>query len=73
MQTIWVDNFYNNNNYIAYEPNGERNKTPSIEEHLNQTTPYLNAIHNFKKSDTQKIQLTLAINFFSSRNTDKEV
>ena len=23
-------------------------------------------------SDTQKIQLTLAINFFSSRNTDKE-
>ena len=29
-------------------------------------------INNFKKSDTRKIQLTVAINFISSKDTDKK-
>ena len=38
------------------------------------TPKNINKIHNlkFKLPDTQKIQLKLAINFMSSRDTDKE-
>ena len=41
-------------------------KTVSIEEHLNKIRPFLKRIiNNPKKSDMRKIQLTVAINFFS--------
>ena len=47
-------------------------KTISVEEYLNKIRPYLkDIINNLKKSDTWKIQLTLAINFNSSKDNDE--
>ena len=39
---VRVSNFWSNN-YIEYESNGDRNKTPSVEEYLNKVRPYLKA------------------------------
>ena len=59
------------NNYIEYESNGGRNKTLSVEEYLNKIGPYLKDImNNLKKSDSWKIQLTIANNFISSIDND---
>ena len=45
-----------------YENNGDRNKILSVEEYLNKIRSYLkNVINNLKKSDSWKIQLTIAI------------
>ena len=44
-----------------------------VEEYLNKIRPYLkNIINNLKKSDTWKIQLTIANNFISSIDNDEE-
>ena len=44
-----------------------------FEEYLNKIRPYLkDIINNLKKSDTRKIQLTIAINFISSKDNDEE-
>ena len=68
-----MSNFWSNNS-IEYEINGDRNKTLSVEEYLNKISPHLkDIINNFKKSDTWKIQLTIANNFASSIDNDKEV
>ena len=49
-----------NNNYIVYESNGDRNKTLSVKEYLNEIRPYLtDIINNLEKPDTWKIQLTI--------------
>ena len=65
-------NFWSNN-YIEYKSNGNRNKTRSVEEHLNKIRPYLkHIINNLKKSDMWKIQLTIANNIVSSTNNDEE-
>ena len=67
-----VSNFWSNN-YIEYESNSVKNKTFSVEEHLNKIRPYLKDImNNFKRSDTWKIQLTIAINFVSNIDNDEE-
>ena len=67
-----VNNFWSTN-YIEYESNSDRNKTLSVEEYLNKIRPSLkHIINNLKKSDTWKIQLTKANNFFSSINNDEE-
>ena len=69
---VRVRNFWSNN-YIKYESNGDRDKTLSIEEYLNKIRQYLNdIINNLKKSDTLKIQLTIANNFLSSIDNDEE-
>ena len=48
-------------------------KTLSIEEYLNKIKPYLKGIiNNLKKSDTWKIQLTIANNFISSKDDNDE-
>ena len=61
------------NNFIEYESNGDRNKTLSVKEYLNIIRPYLkHTINNFKKSDTRKIQLRIAINFIFSKDNDGE-
>ena len=58
---------------MEYEINVDRNKTLSIKEYLDEIKPYLkNIINNLNKSDTQKIQLTIAINFIFSKDTDEE-
>ena len=49
------------NNYTEYESNSDRNKTPSVEEYLNKTIPYLrDIINNLKSFDKWKIQLIIA-------------
>ena len=73
-----MENF-GSRNYIGFESNRDRNKALSIKEYLNKIRPYLRFIINdLKKSDTWKIeltwksQLTIAINFISSKDTDEE-
>ena len=61
------------NKTIKNESKGDRNKTLSVEEYLNKIRPYLkDIINNPKKSDTWKIQLTIANNFISSIDDDIE-
>ena len=60
-----MSNFWSNN-YVEYESNGDIYKAISVEKHLNKIEPYLkDIINNLKKSDTWKIQLTIANNFIS--------
>ena len=67
-----VFNFYGDS-YIECKSNGDRNKKVSIEEYLNKFKPYLkDIVNNLKKSDTCKIQLTIATNFMSSKDTDEK-
>ena len=52
--------------------NRDKNKTLS-EEYLNKISSYLKDIrNNLKKSDTWKIQLSIANNFISSIDNDEE-
>ena len=63
---VRVSNFWGNN-YIEYKSNGGKNKTLSVEEHLNKISLYLrDIINNLKKSGTWKAQLTISNNFLSS-------
>ena len=67
-----IGNFLSNN-YIEYESNGDITKTLSTEEHLNKISQYLkDIINDYKKSDTWEIQLTIEINFISSKDTNEE-
>ena len=69
---VRVNNFLSNN-YIECESNGDRNKTLSVEEQLYKIRPYLRDIINvLKQSDTWKIQLTITINFISSKDDNDE-
>ena len=66
-----VRNFWNNN-YIEYESNGNRNRNLSLV-YLNRIKPYLRGIIiDLQNSDTWKIQLTIAINFISSKDAEEE-
>ena len=57
------------NNCIEYESNGDRNKTRPIEGYLFKIRLYVKDILNdLQKSDTWKIELTVAINFVSSKD-----
>ena len=38
-QRVRISNVFNNN-YIEYESNGDKDKTPSIDEYLDKTIPY---------------------------------
>ena len=50
-----------------------RNKNLSVKEYLNKIKPYLRDIMtNLQKSETWKIQLTIAINFNSSKDDDEK-
>ena len=58
---------------MKYESNSDRNKTVSVEEYFNKIRPYLkNIINDLKNSDKWKIQLTIPINFMSSKDNDEE-
>ena len=57
-KTFWSDN------YIEYESSSGRIKALSVGEYLYKIRPYLkDIINNLKKSDTWKMQLTIANNF----------
>ena len=69
---VRVNSFWSNN-YTEYESSGDRNKTLSVEEYLSKIRPYLkDIINNLKKSDTWKIQLTIANNFIFSIDNNEE-
>ena len=58
---------------MKLESTGDRNKSLSIKEYLDFIKPYLKVIiNNFEKSGIWKIQLTVAINFISSKDIDEE-
>ena len=69
---IKVGNFYSIND-IELDCNGDRDKKLLIQEYLSKVQPYLKDIMiNLQKSDTWEIQLTIANNFISSIDIDKE-
>ena len=60
-------------NYIECESKGDKNKTLYIES-LNKIRPYLkDTINYLKKFETWQVQLTIAINFVSSKGIDEEL
>ena len=60
------------NNYIEHKSKDDR-KTLSVEEYFNKIRWYLKDIlNNIENSNTWKTQLTVAINFISSKNKDEE-
>ena len=62
-----------NNNYIEYKRNGDRNKNLLVKEYLNESKTYLKRIiTDLQKSGTWKTQLTIAINFISSKHTGEK-
>ena len=65
-------NFWNNN-YIEYESSTDRNKNLSFREYLDKIKPYSRDMTiNLQKSSSWKIQLTIAINFISSKDVGEE-
>ena len=67
-KTKRVSNFWNNN-YSEYESNCDKNRNLSLDEYLNKIKPYLRKlIIDLQNSDIWKIQLTIAINFISSKD-----
>ena len=61
-----------NSNYIEYEGKGDKYKILSIKEYLDMTRPYLSdMINNHKTQGEWKIQLTMSINFISSKDSDE--
>ena len=59
---------------MEYESNGDRNKNLSLKEHLDKIKPYLrDIIIDLQKPGQWKVQLTIAINFISSKDVDEDV
>ena len=69
-KTVKVGNLWNNN---KDESNGDRNKNLSTEEYLHENKSFLkDIVIHLQKADTCKIQLAIAINFISHKDTNKE-
>ena len=69
---VRVGNFWSNN-YTECKSIDDRIKTLSVEEYLNKIRPYLkDTINNLKKSDSWKMELTIATNFISSKDDNDE-
>ena len=61
-----------NGNYIEYESKGDKNKNLSPKEYLDMIRPYLSdMINNHKTRREWKIQLTMSINFISSKDSNE--
>ena len=55
-KAVRIGNLYNNNNYIDYKRNGDKNKALSIKEYFDEIRSYLkDIIKSLKKSDKWKI------------------
>ena len=62
-----------NNNYIGYESKGDKDKMSTVNEYLDMISPYLVKMINEHKTKSEwKIQLTMAINFISSKPDSDE-
>ena len=67
-----VYNFWKNN-YMGYESNSDKNRNLSLDENLNEIETYpRDIIINLQNSDKWEIQLAIAINFISSKDTEEE-
>ena len=67
-----VNNFWKNS-YSEYESNGDKNRNLSLNEYLNKVELYLRNIKiDLQNSDVWKIELTIAINFISSKDAEEE-
>ena len=67
-----VNNLWNKN-YIEYESNGDKNRNLLLDEYLNKIKLYLkNIIINLQNSDAWNMQLTIEINFISSKDAEEE-
>ena len=67
-----MSNFWNNN-YIEYESNGDKNRNLSLDQYLNKIESYLrDIVIDLQNSDTWEIELRIAINFISSKDTEEE-
>ena len=59
-------------NYIEYKSNGDKDKTLSIKDYLNEIKPYLSDVINDHKTQSEwKIHSAMAINFFSSKDSEE--
>ena len=62
-----------NNNYIQYESKGDKDKILTIREYLNMIRPYLlDMINDYKNKGEWIIQLSVEINFISSKSDSDE-
>ena len=68
---IRIDNAFSSN-YIEYKSNGDKDKTLSIKDYLDEIKPYLSdMINNHKTQGEWKIHLTMVINFFSFKDSEE--
>ena len=68
---IWTGNAFSSN-YIEYKSNGDKDNMLPIEDYLDKIEPYLkDLIDGHKTHDEEKVQLTMKINFISSKNSDE--
>ena len=68
---IWTGNAFSSN-YIEYNSNGDKDNMLPIEDYLDKIEPYLNdLIDGHKTQGEEKTQLTMKINFISSKNSDE--
>ena len=59
-------------NCIEYKDNGDKDKTLAIKDYLDEIKPHLSDIINDHKTQCKwKTKLTMAINFFSSKDSDE--
>ena len=69
MRTISA--FDNKNNYIKYESRGDEGTILSVKEYFDTIRSQLSdMINNHETEGEWKIQLTMAINFMSSKNSE---
>ena len=68
---IKIDNAFSSN-YVEYKSNGNIEKSLSLKDYLNMIRPYLSDIINdYKTQGEQEIHLMVAINFFSSKDSEE--
>ena len=68
---IWTKSAFNDN-YVEYESKGEKNKNLSPKEYLDIIRLYLSdTINDHKTQREWEIQLTMSINFISSKDSDE--
>ena len=71
-KSLKVGNIWSNN-YIEKKSNSDKNKILSDEEYRSKIRPYLqDIINDLRKSVIWKIQLTIKINFISSKDGEEE-
>ena len=61
-----------NSNCIEYRSNGDKDKILSIEEYLHEIKPHLaDMINEHKNKDEWKIQISMSLNFVSSKDSNE--